>query len=62
MTLSNGNEVNGNGDIPSLKDLSAEAAAVIDAVNGKIYLSNVNNYDNDKSRVALTLLVDLYHN
>ena len=46
MTLSNGNEVNGNGDIPSLKDLSAEAAAVIDAVNGKIYLSNINNYDN----------------
>ena len=46
MTLSNGNEVNGNGDIPSLKDLSAEAAAVIDAVNGKIYFSNISNYDN----------------
>ena len=35
VTVSNGNELNGNGDIPSLKDLSAEAAAVIDAVNGK---------------------------
>ena len=33
--MSNGTELNGNGDIPSLKDLSAEAAAVIDAVNGK---------------------------
>ena len=60
MTLSNGNEVNGNGDIPSLKDLSAEAAAVIDAVNGKIYFSNISNYDNHK--VALALLLNLYHN
>ena len=59
MTLSNGNEVNGNGDIPSLKDLSAEAAAVIDAVNGKIFLSNINNYDIEM--VALALLVNLYH-
>ena len=50
MTLSNGNEVNGNGDIPSLKDLSAEAAAVIDAVNGKIFLSNMTNCDIHKKR------------
>ena len=35
MAVSNGDELNGNGDIHSLKDLSAEAAAVIDAVNGK---------------------------
>jgi len=62
MTLSNGNEVNGNGDIPSLKDLSAEAAAVIDAVNGKIFFSNMNNCDIHKKFLPLTLLVDLYHN
>ena len=61
MTLSNGNEVNGNGDIPSLKDLSAEAAAVIDAVNGKIFLSNMTNCDIHK-KMPLALLVDLYHN
>ena len=49
MTLSNGNEVNGNGDIPSLKDLSAEAAAVIDAVNGKIFFLDINNCDIQKN-------------
>ena len=49
MTLSNGNEVNGNGDIPSLKDLSAEAAAVIDAVNGKIFFLDINNCDIHKN-------------
>ena len=35
VAVSNGNESNGNGDIPSLKDLSAEVAAVIDPVNGR---------------------------
>ena len=39
---------NGNGDIPSLKDLSAEAAAVIDAANG----------DPDKSHLKKVLIMD----